>query len=145
MPGRHLLLLCGKSRQKRIKGEKETVRSGFPPSLETHLPFDRSRTASARQARGVSRLRVRKGSSRDVEVSISTAPTAREPRYDIVSVSPRAFMRGGEPRPGSARQQVYGSRQRRLRYQFLKLIPATLRFQFQLPHLRGNHAVLSIL
>ena len=52
MPGRHLLLLCGKSRQKRIKGGKETVRSGFPPSFENLLPFDRIadrlRTASVR-------------------------------------------------------------------------------------------------
>ena len=78
MPRRHLLSLCGESKQRRTKGRKDnrSERFSFLP-LESLLSFDRTRTASARQARGVSRLRVRKGSSRDVEISISTAPTAR--------------------------------------------------------------------
>ena len=70
----------------------------FLPFGNPHL-FRKSRNASARQARGVSRLRVRKGSSRDVEISISTAPSAREPPNDTVSVSHRRFSDGGEPRP----------------------------------------------
>ena len=64
--GGRLLLLCGKSRQKRIKGERETVRGGFPLPFEIPSPFDRSRFASARQACGVLRYRVRKTGSRAV-------------------------------------------------------------------------------
>ena len=50
--GERLLSLCGESKQRRIKGGKETVRSGFPPSFENLPPFDRIadrlRTASVR-------------------------------------------------------------------------------------------------
>ena len=66
MPGRHLLSLCGESKQRRIKGKRETVRCGFPLPFEIPSPFDRSLTASARQVRGVLRLRKRQGSPRDV-------------------------------------------------------------------------------
>ena len=132
MPGRHPLSLHDERGERRAKGRGETHLDGFSsPFGNPHL-FRKSRNASARQARGVSRLRVRKGSSRDVEISISTAPSAREPPNDTVSVSHRRFSDGGEPRPGSARWQVHGSRHRRLRYQFLKLIPATLAIQISI-------------
>ena len=63
--GERLLSLCGESKQRRIKGKRETVRCGFPLPFEIPSPFDRSRFASARQACGVSCLLVRKGSLRD--------------------------------------------------------------------------------
>ena len=54
--GGRLLSLCGESKQRRIKGKRETVRSGFPLSFEILSPFDRSRNASVAEAPGAYRI-----------------------------------------------------------------------------------------
>ena len=138
MPRRHPLSLHDERGERRAKGRGETHLDGFSsPFGNPHL-FRKSRNASARQARGVSRLRVRKGSSRDDgifelkrqrrgnyldaienisasganrEHSSGRCPVSRESRCVIVSVSPRAFMRGGEPRAVEGRGDFKGERE----------------------------------
>ena len=78
MPRRHPLSLHDERGERRAKGRGETHLDGFSsPFGNPHL-FRKSRNASARQARGVSRLRVRKGGSRDVGIFELQAPTPRE-------------------------------------------------------------------
>ena len=109
--GERLLSLCGESKQRRTKGKRETLSGCFPFPFGNPFSFrriaDRLRTASVRCLTFLKSL----GSPRDVEVSISTAPTARGSRCVIVSVSPRAFMRGGEPRAVEGRGDFKGERE----------------------------------
>ena len=66
MPGRHLLSLCGESKQRRTKGRRTTLSGCFPSSFGNHHPFrriaDRLRTASVRCLT----LSITLGSPRDV-------------------------------------------------------------------------------
>ena len=51
VPGRHLLSLCGESKQRRIKGGRETVRAvSLPPLNPPYLSTDRGEPPHGKRA-----------------------------------------------------------------------------------------------
>ena len=140
MPGRHPLSLHDERGERRAKGRGETHLDGFSsPFGNPHL-FRKSRNASARQARGVSGYRGRKGSSRDV--GIFELKRQRRGNYLDVIENVSAFGANRGYASGRCPPPPRGKRAGAYVYECEKAVFATMALKSQG---RGNHAVLSIL